>query len=94
MVDKIDKIFNQNKPMMAVNIASLEKHFFYHGPGIQRKWIETNKALLNVVASKYSQSVKASLEVKEIVVTEVNKSLLKKFKTEKDKTDYLTILEF
>lgn len=94
MVDKIDKIFNQNKPMMAVNVAGLEKHFFYHGPGIQRKWIETNKALLNFVASKYGQSVKVSLEVREMVVTEVNKSLLRKFKTKKEKTDYLATLEF
>jgi len=94
MADKINKILNQNKLTMAVNVASLENHFFYHGPEMQKKWIETNKALLNFVASKYGQSVKVSLEVREMVVTEVNKSLLRKFETEKEKTDYLATLEF
>jgi len=46
------------------------------------------------VSSKCGQSVKALLEVGKIVVTAVDESLLRKFKTKKDKTDYLATLEY
>ena len=74
---------------MTVNIVGLEKHYLYHGPGIQKTWMESSKIVLNYSASKNRQSLKAHLEGGEMVVTEVDESFLKKFKTEKDMKGFL-----
>ena len=48
---------------------------------------------MDYVGSKYGQSAKASIIAGKLVVTEVNKSLLKKFKTKEDQKKYLAGLE-
>ena len=89
-----DRAHGQQRPTMTVNVTGSEKHCFCHGPGMQNKWMESSKALLNFVSSKYGQSTNASSHAGQSVVTEVDESLLRKFKTENEKTDYLDKLEF
>ena len=72
----------------------LDKITFFCGKGMQRNWIEMNVKLLDYVGSKYGQSAKVSLEVGEMVVTEVDESLLPKFKTEAEKDEHLKKLEY
>ena len=43
---------------------------------MQRKWVKSDSTFLNYIAAKFSQSVKASLVVEEIVVTKVDESLI------------------
>ena len=51
-------------------------------------------AFYSYFTSKYRQSVKVSLLVGILVVTKVDKSLLPKFKTQKNETNYLATLAF
>ena len=49
---------------------------------------------LDFAGSKYSQSVKASLEVGKLIITEVDETVLKKFNTKKGETDHLALLKY
>ena len=51
---------------------------------MQKQWIESNSAVLHHIWSKFSQSVKASLEAGEMVMTEVDETLLPRFDAEED----------
>ena len=69
-----------DKPTMTVNIVGLEKYFFCFGQGMQKHWVDSNR-VLNQVGNKFGQSVKASLMLGELVLTEIDESLTPKFKT-------------
>ena len=75
-------------------MKGVEEYYFYNGPGIQKEWMESNKALLNLVSSKCRQSANASLEAGELVVTEIDESLLQKANTEEEKNDHMAKLIF
>ena len=49
---------------------------------------------MDYVGSKYGQSVKALVIAGRLVITEVDKTVLKKFKTKDEQTKYLESLEF
>ena len=51
-------------------------------------WVESN-ASLSYIGSKYDQSTKACMLAREMIVTEVDETLLPKFKTDKDKMKHL-----
>ena len=69
----------------AVGPVGLGKCEFTCGPGMQKQWVESVSVFLNFVGSRYGQSVKASLEAGELIVTEVDESILRKFDTETEK---------
>ena len=82
--------------MMGDNIKSVngsEKCRFSYGPNMQKLWVENNISFLTCVAAKYRQSVKASLPVGEVVITEVDKELILRFDTEEEETTHLTRLK-
>jgi len=78
-----------DKVSVTSSVPGLERCSFYFGPGMQYRWIESNNVLLNYVGSKYGQSVRASLVAGSLIVTEVDKKLLTKFKTADDEKKYL-----
>jgi len=88
------KGFHRKKPEMKVDIEGLEDSYFYFGPGMQDRWIESNNALLNYVGSKYGQSVRASLIAGSLIVTEVDEELLPKFNTADAEKKYLDSLAY
>ena len=71
-----------------------EKDNFFHGPGMQKNWVIVNQKYLDYIGSKYGQSAKASLIAGKLVVTEIDTSVLKRFKTKDEQTKYLDSLEF
>ena len=68
----------------------LEKYCFYYGKGIQINWMESNKVFMDYVGCTFGQSIKALLIAGELVVIEVDESLLLKFETVETKKDYLS----
>ena len=74
--------------------SSLDKCKFIYGQGMQRQWVESITLFMDFVGGRYGQSVKASLEAGEVIVTEVDESLLKKFDKEEDQTAYLKGLKY
>ena len=48
---------------------------------------------MNFIESKYSQSIQFSLEAREVILTEVNESVLIKFVTEVEIKAYVTSLK-
>ena len=82
------------KPEINITVTGLEKIFFYYRLGMQKNWIEANTIFLRYIGSKFGQSMKASLLDRELVVTKVNKGLLRKFKTKDEQTIYLSTFEF
>ena len=65
-----------DKLVTGSSIAGLEKCSFSYGPGMQKQWVENISVFLDFVGSRYGQSVKASLEAGELIVTEVDESIL------------------
>ena len=49
---------------------------------------------INFVSDKCGHSVNASLEAGKLLVTEVDESLLCKFETEEEKTDYIVNMKY
>ena len=74
--------------------TSLSKCHFSYVPGMQKQWVENMSVFLDFVGSKYGQSVKASIEVGELIVTEVDESILTKFDTLKEETQHLETLNY
>ena len=85
--------YSRNKPTMTGNLVGLENYFFSFGEGMQKNWVDSNRAFLNHTGNKFGQSVKSYLMTGEIVVTDIDESLLPKFKTEVEKDDHLKRLE-
>ena len=75
-------------------LLNKEKDSFFHGLGMQKNQVIVNQKYFDYVGSKYGQSAKASIIAGKLVVTEVNKSLLKKFNTKDDQKKYLASLEY
>ena len=59
-----------------------------------KRWVEGISILLDFVGSKYGQSMEVSLKAEQLVVTKVDETVLRKFNTKKDETDYLTSLKY
>ena len=53
-----------------------------------------NHKYLDYARRKYRQSTKASLIARRLVVTEIDNSALKKFKTKEEQTKHLATLDF
>ena len=51
---------------------------------MQKQWVEINSVFLDFAGSRSGQSTKASIEGGELVVTEINTSVLPKFEREED----------
>ena len=75
-------------------MKSLDKINFFYGQGIQKNWVSINEKFLDYVESKYRQSVKASLLAGQIIVTKVNKLVIKQFKIKDEQAEYLAKLKF
>ena len=84
MTDKTDKSKLLNK----------EKDSFFHGPGMQKNWVIVNQKFLDYVGSKYGQSSKVSITAGKLVVTEIDKKILKKFKTKEEHENHMKTLNF
>ena len=52
---------------------------------MQKQWIERNIIFLDCIAAKFIQSVKSSLVGRKLAITEVDETLLPKFKINKEK---------
>ena len=90
----IGKGLLSGKPEMKANITGLDdKYFFYYGIGMQKQWVDTNKALMNFIASKCGQSVKASIEEGTLVVIEMDDSIMPRFDAEEEEKAYVTGLK-
>ena len=74
--------------------TSLNKCHFYYGLEMQKQWVESIGIFLDFVGSKYSQSMKASLEAGELIVIEVDETVLKKFNTKQGEIDHLATLKY
>ena len=72
---------------------SISRCRFSYGTGAQKQWVENISVFLDFVGSKHGHSVKASLEAGELIVTEIDESILCKFDTLKDETEYLATLK-
>lgn len=75
-------------------VLNNEKVNFYYRPGMQKNWVTVNEKLLDYVESKYSQSIKVSLLAEIVIITKIDKLILKKFKTKDDWIKYLALLKF
>jgi len=81
------------KISMTATAIELEKCCFYYGKGMQNNWMESNRVFMDYIGCTFGQSVKASLIAGELVVTEVDESLLPKFVTAEAEKDYLSELK-
>ena len=59
---------------------------------MQKQWVENNTKFLNHMGTKFGPSVTASIEAKDLVVTEVDPDELPMFKTEKEEIDHIVTL--
>ena len=78
--------------MISDNIKSvngLKKCRFSYGPNMQKLQAEINISFLTCIAVNYGQSVKALLLAGEVVVTEVDKELIPRFKREEEEMIHL-----
>ena len=71
-----------------------EKDSFFHGPGMQKNWVIVNQKCLDYAGSKHGQSAKATLIAGKLVVTEIDSSVLKRFKTKDEQEKCFNSLEF
>ena len=56
---------------------------------MQNKWIDSRNYLLHFVSRKHGHVTNASLDSGHLVVTEVDGNLLRKFKTDEEKTAHM-----
>ena len=56
---------------------------------MQKDWTHSNSVFLDYAGMRFGQSARASLTVGELVVVEVDKTLMPKFETEEDKKEHL-----
>lgn len=84
----------KNKSNETIDIQGLSRCRFIYGPVMQKKWVEIKTILLNFIAAKFGQIVRSSFTAGKVIVTEVDDSILPKFKTKEEKEDHLGNLEF
>ena len=75
-----DKEETSSKATGVNRVPSLEKYYFSYRAGMQKQWIESNSLFLDYVGRNYGQSMRASLQAGKLIVIEVDKSILLKFK--------------
>ena len=73
--------------------SGVEKVRFIYGQGMQKQWVEGIGLFLDFVGSRHGQSVKASLEAGELVVTEDDEGVLRKFDAEVEMKAYVSTLK-
>ena len=64
------------------------------GIGIQKQWVECKAKFLDYVSSRFGQSAKVSLDTGELIIAEVDKKYLQKFKTKEETEAYVKRLEY
>ena len=74
--------------------ASLDKYMFSFVSNMQKQWVERNLLLLDCAGSQFGQSVKASIEERELVVTNIDASALSNFETEEDTKEHVEKLKY
>ena len=72
----------------------LEKCKFSYDVGMQKQWVESSAKFLDYVGARLGQSAKASLEAGEVIVTEVDTSILPIFETKKAMEEHIESLKF
>ena len=85
---------DQNKSKADATFPGIQNCVFKYGMGMQKKWVENNRIFLDFIARRYGQITKASLEAGELVVTEVDETLIPKFDTEDEQKDHISALKF
>ena len=60
---------------------------------MQKQWVDSNELFLKCVGSKFEQSVRVSLLVGEIIVTEVDEDVIPRFDAETEELKYLGSLK-
>ena len=84
----------EKKSKSEKGIVSLEKCSFVCRPGMQKKWVEIKSIFLECVGSNCGQSVWESLVSGDLIVAEVDESILPKFETQKEMEDYVKALKY
>jgi len=74
--------------------VSLAKVRFGYGPGMQKDWVINSAKFLDYVSGWFRQSMRASLEAGEVIVTEIDKRILPRFGTEEDMKKYVVGLKY
>ena len=74
--------------------VSLAKVRFGYGPGMQKQWVINSAKFLDYISSRFGQSVRASLEVGKVVVTEIDRKILPRFETEVEMKAHVTGLKY
>ena len=75
-------------------VPSLGKCQFSYGAGMKKRWVESNSIFLDYIGGKFGQSVKASLQAGELIITEVDETLLPKFDTEAEMKAHVAALKY
>ena len=60
---------------------------------MQKQWVEINSVFLDQIGSRFGQSAKVSIEAGELVVSEIDDSILTKFETEENMKDHVKKLK-
>jgi hypothetical protein len=60
-----------HEPNFEGGTKEIKSHFFYYGRGMQKKCLASSKMYLNYIGTKFGESVKQSIELDCLVVTEM-----------------------
>jgi hypothetical protein len=70
MSDNKNKGYSQ-EPDFEGGTKEIKSHFFYYGRGMQQKCLTSTKKYLNFIGTKFGESVKQSIELDTLIVTEM-----------------------
>jgi hypothetical protein len=70
MSDNKSKTYS-HEPDFEGGTKEIKAHFFYYGRGMQQKCLTSSKMSLNYIGTKYGESVKQSIEMNQLIVTEM-----------------------
>jgi hypothetical protein len=70
MSDNKSKTYS-HEPDFEGGTKEIKAHFFYYGRGMQQKCLTSSKMYLNYIGTKYGESVKHSIEMNQLIVTEM-----------------------
>jgi hypothetical protein len=70
MSDNKNKSYSQ-EPDFEGGTKEIKTHFFYYGRGMQQKCLTSSKKYLNFIGTKFGESVKQSIELDCLIVTEM-----------------------
>ena len=60
---------------------------------MEKKWVESNSVFLDCVEIRFVKSTKASIEVGELVITDIDDNVLTKFETEEAMKEHVAKLK-